>query len=187
MDVVVVEPRADELVALALLKKHLRLEHDDDDDLVELYAEAVTSWLDGPAGWLNRSLAPQTLRVTLALKAPDADVALPYGVASEVSAVTWLDSDGAGQTVDGADYELVGSSLRLTAGSQWPSADKLTVTYVAGYEAGAAPKAIVAAILLMTGDLYAIRETAVVGSISADIKMTSSAERLLTPYRLWPE
>lgn len=187
MDVVVVEPRADELVALALLKKHLKVEHDDDDDLIELYAEAVTSWLDGPAGWLNRSLAPQTLRVTLALKAPDADVALPYGVISEVTEVSWLDSDGAEQTVDEAEYELVGSSLRLTAGSLWPDAAELTVTYVAGYEAGAAPKAIVAAILLMTGDLYAVRETAVVGTISSEVKMTSSAERLLTPYRLWPE
>ena len=49
MNVVVVEPRVDTaLIELPLVKKHLRVEHGDDDDLIELYQSAVEGWLDGP-------------------------------------------------------------------------------------------------------------------------------------------
>lgn len=193
MDVVVVTPRTAALVDMALAKKHLRVEHDDDDDLIELYAEAVTSWLDGPAGWLGRSLGPQGLRADFDASAGTADltsrteIPLPYGPVSAVASVTFVDSGGAASIADAETYELIANRVRLIPGAQWPTegCNRVVVEYTAGHAADGLPRAISAAILLMVGDLYANRETGVIGTISADVKMTVTAERLLTPWRLW--
>ena len=42
-----------ELLTIALMRKHLRVDHEDDDDLIELYAESALAWAlwycDNPA------------------------------------------------------------------------------------------------------------------------------------------
>ena len=42
-----------DLLPIALMRKHLRVDHEDDDDLIELYAEAALDWAlwycDNPA------------------------------------------------------------------------------------------------------------------------------------------
>lgn len=193
MDVVVVEPRTAELVGLDLAKKHLKVEHADDDDLIELYIEAVSCWLDGPAGWLGRSLGPQDLRAEFdaAAGTPDLnsidEISLPYGPVSEVASVVFVASDGTQSPADEETYELIANRVRRVPGAEWPtsSCGRVVVEYTAGHSADGLPRAITAAILLMVGDLYANRETGVIGTISADVKMTVTAVRLLTNWRLW--
>ena len=41
------------------------------------------------------------------------------------------------------------------------------------------------ATLLMVGDLYAYRETAVTGVSTAPVQMSTTVEALLAPYRIW--
>lgn len=181
--VVVVEPRADDLlIQIELVKKHLRVEHEDDDDLISLYAEAVAGWLDGPAGWLGRALGQQTLRVDGPPQC-GAVLALPYPPVTEVVAISYSGADGADVIVPPSDYDVRANRVRLVGGS-WPGAE-LSVEFVAGYTPATLPRAIQAAMLLMIGDLYAFRQTSVVGTISAEVKMTAAAEALLTPYRVW--
>lgn len=184
MIVVVVTPRAGEIIELEMVKRHLRVEHDDDDDLIALYVEAVISWLDGPAGWLGRSLGPQTLSAQgMSADANDGDVRLPYGPVTAIDAVAYVGVDGATVPVSEDDWTLVANRVRPAAGVMLP--DNLTIQYVAGHEPADLPRAISAAVLMMVGDLYGGRETGVVGTISADVRMTTTAERLLSPWRQW--
>lgn len=182
MTVVVVTPRSDALlIDIDTIKKHLKVEHVDDDDLITLYAQGVTSWLDGPAGWMGHALGPQTLSAELCAPASRREIPLPFPPVTSIEEITWVDASGETQTVPDDEYELFANRVRLTPGSAW-RARLLTVKFIAGYAANSLPKDIAAAILLMTGDLYANRETAVVGTISASVAMTTTAERLLSPY-----
>lgn len=72
-------------------------------------------------------------------------------------------------------------------GEDWPADSNnmphnITITYVAGNEAGV-PSAVKSAVLLLVGDLYENRENAMTGQGITQIKTNLSAERLLTPYK----
>lgn len=185
MPVVVITP-PELLVSLALAKKHLRLDHPDDDDLVEAYLAAVCGHIDGPAGWLGRSIGEQTLELSVAEWG--SALALPYGPVSSVASVKYLDVLGVEQTLDPAYYGLAHGRLYLRPWARWPSTqdapDAIRVRYVAG-QAGTVPPAVVAAVLLMVGDLYANRETGVTGTVTAPVKMSITVENLLAPFRVW--
>jgi len=185
MTVVVVEQRADEpLIELDLVKAHLRVDHGDDDDLILLYQSAIEGWLDGPAGWLGRALGPQTLRADLCVSGAFDAVTLPCAPIVAVSSLLAIERDGTERPLDPAAWVLTANRVRPAAGERWP-ANRLIAEYEAGYVEAALPRAIAAAMLLLIGDLYANRETAVVGTVAMDLKMTASAEALLFPYRTW--
>jgi hypothetical protein len=56
------------------------------------------------------------------------------------------------------------------------------VRYRAGYDP--VPAAIISAVLLMVGDLYANRETASEG-LKSEIQMSATVQNLLAPYRVY--
>jgi hypothetical protein len=62
MIVNVIEPPG-EVISLVDAKKHLRVDHGDDDDYITGLVAAAVAWLDGPAGWLGRALGVQTLEL----------------------------------------------------------------------------------------------------------------------------
>ena len=186
MNVVVVTPRADTpLIGIVLVKKHLRVEHADDDDLIALYQSAVEGWLDGPAGWLGRALGPQTLRAEGLCAGADEALRLPFPPVSSVVSVSWIDGAGVERVIDAESYELVANRVCPTANEIWPTVGPMAVEFVTGPSTAILPRAIQAAMLLMIGDLYAFRETTVVGSISSSIQMSPAAEALLSPFRVW--
>lgn len=92
-------------------------------------------------------------------------------------------------------------NIRPNVNTTWPDVgdggDALRIRFTAGYqvESGdspgvmvpAVPAAIKAAIMLMVGDLYAFRETAVEGTRGTVIAapMSTTVESLLQPYRIW--
>ncbi|CAH0355305.1 head-tail connector protein [Sphingobium sp. CECT 9361] len=108
----------------------------------------------------------------------------------------YLDALDAEQTADLGDFKLFGSEVEPVA--EWPwlggsaRREAGSIRYRAGYAKTPltdplehnVPAPIIAAILLMTGDLYANRETAIVGSASA-IPMSTTVENLLSPYQVW--
>lgn len=63
MTAVVVTP-PEPIVSLAQAKRHLRVEHGDDDGYIADLVEVATGWLDGPDGWLGRCLGEQVLETT---------------------------------------------------------------------------------------------------------------------------
>jgi hypothetical protein len=88
-----------------------------------------------------------------------------------VASVTYLDTDGAQQTVDPAIYTLISQVpagdepyLLLASGEQWPATNgqpnNITMTVVAGYgDASAVPSPIKSAMHIMLSQLYSSSRT----------------------------
>lgn len=174
------------VVSLEQAKQHLRVEADDDDVLIATYLAAATQQLDAPHGWLGRAIGVQTIEARAAyFDLPE--WTLPCPPVIEVDQISYVDPTGTVQTLDPAVYDVRGNAVVRGYGKSWPAvrvdSESVRVTYQAGYEMVPAP--IVAAILLMTGDLYANRETSVTGTIAASIPMETTVINLLAPYRVW--
>lgn len=169
------------IVSTAEAKKHVRVDQDmtDDDSYLDGLVATAQMWLDGPGGWLERSIGPQLLELTD--DAARDELRLPYGPVLEIVEVT----------VDGEQVEVEGlaDTLRLAHGSK-------RVRYWAGYgrrntdtSAGAprwiseAPAPIKHAVLLLVGQWWIVREAVNVGNIVNE--MPFGVEALLQPYRVW--
>jgi uncharacterized phiE125 gp8 family phage protein len=194
MTVVVLTPPPP-IVDLAKAKTHLRIDHNDEDGLVAAYLAAAVGHIDGPQGWLGRCIGPQSLELRRASFGAG-PIAL-YGPVIDVEEVQYADPDGASQTLDLASLTLSGDWLFPAYGESWPITrdhpGSVAIRYRAGYAARplgdplapAIPHPIIAAVLLMTGDLYSHRETSVVGAVSAEVKMSTTVANLLAPFRVW--
>lgn len=154
--------------------------------LIGYYVDAVVGLIDGPKGWLDRAIFSQTLE--LRQDVFDSPTELPYGPPTSITSVKYLDENGTEQTLASNQYVLTNAGkLELAYNVSWPNirgdVEGVRIRYVVGY--ATLPPAILAAILLMVGDLYAFRETAQVGSIAGKIPMSPAVENLLAPYRIW--
>ncbi len=118
-------------------------------------------------------------------------VRLPVGPVTEVTALRMRGSDGAITLIDPDDYELTGSGLtrglRPAPGHSWPQgalmAQGVQVTATVGFDP--LPRPLWLAVLLMTADQFAHRETAVTGTIAAKIPTSMQVDALLGNYRIW--
>lgn len=185
MSVVVVTPPVHG-IDLDTVKAHLRVDHDDDDALIGAYVDAAVSHIDGPAGWLGRAIWEQTLELRQNVFC--GPIRLPYGPVQSVAAIKYVDSSGTEQTLAVDQYLLTnGGEVVLAYNASWPGlrgdAEGVRVQYVAGFVT--VPAAVTQAVLLMVGDLYAFRESAVTGTISAAVQMSPTVQALLSPFRVW--
>lgn len=171
MRVVVVEPPLP-FVTVEKAKSHLRVDGIDDDALIDGYIAAATGLIDGPAGWLGRAIGRQTLEAATRLTARRC-VQLAYPPIVDLVSVNIRRGD-ASEPVDAASYALDGETLTFRNLST-VGCDSVVVRYRAGYEA--VPPAIITAVLLMVGQLYANRDGG-----SPDF---AAADALLSPYRVY--
>lgn len=180
-------------VTLGEAKVHLRVDFDDDDQIIGAMIEAATSYLDGYTGILNRALVTQTWRAAFCeWPFTDRKLRLPLAPVASVSAVTYFDtSDVEQELVSSGNWSLladhIGPYLHFTEAFAAPALasdreDAIHVTFVAGSAASSVPAAIKSAILLMVGDLYAGRESFTSGSASA-VPTSLTVDTLLTPWR----
>lgn len=186
MRVVVVTP-PEPFIDLAEAKEHLRVDHDDDDDLIAVLINAATGHIDGPNGWLGRSIGAQTLELVLPGFVAEA-VNLPYPPALEVETVQFEDAEGVLQVLDPSIYRMHGDVIGLAPGASWPitqsyrgGAQVVRIRYTAGYEEVPAP--IRVAILMMLSDLYRHRGTATASASLLRVPIT--ADVLLQPFRVY--
>lgn len=185
MPVVVVTPPAG-LVSYELAKKHLRLEASDDSEkgLIEAYIAAATAWIDGPTGWLGRTIMSQTLE--LRCSTFSAAGVLPYGPATEIVSVKYVSAVGAEETLDPATYEVIAGGLGLKAGASWPTlrgdAEGVRVQFKTG--AGTVPASVQQAALLLIGQWFRNRMAVNTGNLSVT-EMPFGVEALLAPFRTW--
>jgi uncharacterized phiE125 gp8 family phage protein len=185
--VIVVTP-PDPIVSYADAAARLRIASDGEQADVEAMIAAATAMLDGPDGWLGRAIGEQTLELRCdRFPGCDYPLRLPLPPIAAMVSVKYLDADGVEQTIAGSDYELIGDELWPTASASWPTTaarpEAVRIRYSAGYDD--VPPNITAAILLMTGDLYANRETAVTGTIASAVPMSTTVEALLAPLRIY--
>jgi uncharacterized phiE125 gp8 family phage protein len=171
-------------------KQHLAVEHNEDDALIAGYISAAVAHLDGHDGILGRCLLQQTWRVDLPEFPACAVLRLPvFPVTSVV--VTYFDEDEVSQTFASSQYRLYqdggGFFLWLKDTSFWPGTfdrpDAVSITALCGAASVAeVPAPIITALLLMVGDSYRFRETAVAGS-ATQLKIPASATAMLAPYK----
>ena len=135
-------------------------------------------------------LVPQTVRV-MASGWPDL-MSLPIGPVSAVTALEWQDTDGVWQTLDAAIYQLSAAGLTAMIGLKprqyFPYGlrrvdDAIRVTLEVGYDP--VPEPIRTAILIMVADLFAQRESFVVGTVAARVPTSMQVDTLLANYRIW--
>lgn len=185
------------VVTLDEVKAHLKVDGADEDALIEGYVAAATGHIDGPDGWLGRSLGVQTLEARRDNLCCGGAIRLPYPPVIEPVSISYLDAGGVEQMADLDDVEVMGADLVAT-GAAWPwtggssRREGVRIRYRAGYapdESGDEPKstlpgAIRAAILLMVGDLYRNREGVAAAAVS-QVPMSTTVENLLAPYRIY--
>lgn len=188
MRVVVITPPAP-VVTWDQAKAHLKVDDDGERTYVEALIAAATSHIDGPGGWLRRSIGQQTLEARFDLTSCSRSLRLRFGSVIELVSVSYLDVNGIEQTASNADFALYGDDL-APAGDVFPW-EGASIKREAGrvrYKAGFAdvPAAITAAILLMVGDLYRFRTTATdTNQTPVSIPMSTTVETLLMPWRLF--
>ena len=168
-------------VSLVEAKAHLAVTHSSDDTIIQIYLDAAVSHLDGAEGTLGRCIVTQTWDYTM--DAFPATIAVPLPDLASVTSITYVDADGATQTLSSALYRVSGQTI-TPGDSGWPGTDNVTgavtVRFVAGYGVAAAvPAAIKAAILLYIGDLYANREAG-----GAQLFDNPASRRLTQPYKV---
>lgn len=183
---------AAEPITLAEAKAHLKVEHSDDDTLIAIYIQAAREYAEH---FQRRSYITRTYALSVdSFPAPGQAIELPNGPLGSVSGITYVDADGATQTLSTSVYQVINSSehdnaeIRLAYNQTWPTirpqADAITITYTAGY--GAASTSVKAkprqAMLLLIAHMYENREAVVVGSPAAALPM--AVESLLWTDRI---
>lgn len=183
-----------EPITLDEAKLHLRVDDPSEDALIE---SLITAAREQAEEFTRRQLCTATWRMKLDWFPCDpnefgrSEIVLPKPPLQSVTSITYVDADGATQTLSSSLYTVDTSSepARLVPayGEVWPTprsqADSVTVTFVAGYGAASAvPASVKAAMKLLIGHLYENRQSVVTGTITASLPVTES---LLNPYRIF--
>jgi uncharacterized phiE125 gp8 family phage protein len=192
-------PEQDDVLSLSDAKLHLRVDFDDDDELIESYIATAIQNIDGRDGWLGRALGEQTWELRLA-GFNGSEIAIPLPPLIEVESVKYYDANDALQTFSNGDYEVVGvggfgkARVVLKAGKAWPAiakrAENVLVRFRAGYQDNGdsppsltVPAPILTAIKRQVATMYENREAVVVNATVA--KLPGGVEALLAPLRVW--
>ena len=190
-----VTPPAEMPVSLEQAKAHLRVDHDEDDELIEAAIAAAVGHLDGYGGILGRALMPQEWCEYASFWPASRVIEMRLAPVLEIVEIRSRDADGVETVLDENAYRLLvpassrpvllfGVDTALPSLASAP--DALSVTYRAGYEDAdgnpAVPPALISAIKLMVGDLYRYPETVAQGTVSA-VPMSTTVDRLVSPYR----
>lgn len=183
-------------VSVAQAKEHLRISQSEtaDDSMIQRYIEAATDLVERELG---RVLVQQTWTLKLdafprGCGARGRFIELPKVPARSVSSITYVDTNGATQTLASDQYAVHADDwqpfVSEAYGVTWPSTraqpDAVTVTFVAGYApAGTSvdvniPQTIKHAILLHVQASYDNLQASETQTLNATIK------RLLAPYRV---
>lgn len=177
----------EEPVSLADAKAHLRVTHNDEDALITGLIATARQAAESRTG---RALVTQQWRQTLDAWPTDGVIELDRPKLLSVESVSYLDSDGARQTLDSAAYQIVADTLiglvQPAYGTAWPACREtpgsIRVDYTAGYgSAAAVPQPIKAWMLLALATWYAQREALVTGAAAAELPR-AFWHGLLDPY-----
>ena len=108
-------------------------------------------------------------------------IILPRPPLSSVTAITYLDVNGASQTWSSTYYRVSAGAdpgrIALAYNQSYPSIrdiqESIRIEYIAGYaSASAVPQEAKQAILLMCGNMYRHREPVITGTITAELPLS---------------
>lgn len=161
-----ITPAESTAVSLAEAKRHLRVLHDEDDDVISLAIEAATASIEGPNG-IGICLMPQSWR--LSLDHFPCEINIPLGPVTAITSISYTDADGDPATVSSwrTDFDSQPTKVRPARDTAWPSIvcepGAVRVLFVAGY--ADVPADLKWALLFTIGHFYENRE-----SVTTDLK-----------------
>ncbi|MEN3158291.1 head-tail connector protein [Alkalimonas sp. NCh-2] len=174
------------MISLELAKKHLVVDHDEDDVLIQGLIKAAYLHAENKT---NTCFEPKEVTITLDHLPHGAEpIKLDVTPVREVVEFSFVDPQG-------DTLELPAETMRLDKrplyptlapqfGTSWPKTiaepESVHITLAVGYEE--TPADAQAAMLLMIGNWYANRESVVIGTISSSLPMGVSM--LLEPYMI---
>lgn len=169
-----------EPVTLQAAKDHLRVLHAHEDVLIQALIGAARDYCEN---YCERAFA--SAEFSQLQGSFSTSMQLPID-AEVVSGIYYNDLDGVMQQIPNEDINFNPLNKMVKSESQWPQGTDVRIDFFQGPDPAAsppeaAPPSIIAAIMLTLGDLYANRETGIVGTIYANNPAT---ERLLFHYRI---
>lgn len=148
------------IVTIAELKSHLRVDFDDDDDLMSDLVVAAQAHIEGPEG-IGLALAPSAWRLSLDAFPADRVISIPLKPVTAVTEVTYLDKAGATQALALADLriDLDARPARITPAldKDWPETADLVGAVKVAFTAGPEipDPALKRAVLMLAAHWYA--------------------------------
>lgn len=180
---ILVTPPSGVPVSLALLKEHLRIDHDDEDTPLEGYLNTAATFIEQ---WSGVSLLERTYKTFL--DAWPTEVFLPMGPMVSVTHVKTYDDADAATTWSASEYyvDTVKGRILPRANTAFPLPERVAngieIQWVAGHAtADETPENLRQAILLTAGHYYRNREAA--GDVQSTIPL--GVEALVNQSRAW--
>jgi hypothetical protein len=236
MPLILVTAPAVEPLLVADAKAMLGIGSEVTDTVMGAFVTAARQMIDGSIGWINRCLVTQTWDLVLdafpwqdyyalndkgfydrpATAIPFRDmrhhqrqgIVIPLAPVQSITSITYLDTNGAQQTLDPANYALIPGEpgrIVLAFSGAWPSAalvaGSVKVRFVAGYGAdgSSVPQPFRTAIALQASHLRSLTarnlfisaemldgigsRNYVVGSGAGDV-ISATVQALIEPYRV---
>lgn len=186
MPIIKATPPAEQPITLAEAKLQCQVDADitDEDALIDTYIESATGFCEEYTG---RPLITQEKQY---IGGFGTRIELTPNLLS-VESVTYVDTDGATQTLDPAVYYIDTSSVvgRVIPLETWPAVKSthpqpVTVNFTCGYgDAADVPESIKQCIRLLVGHWYRNREPVVIGVSASTLDF--SVDSLLNPHRVF--
>ncbi len=183
-----------EPVSIEDQKAHLRIDTDDDDAYIADCIKAARLWIEGQT---KRAIMDQTWSYTIDYHWPTVAGAhridlplnpVPQTTSPSTTIITYVDADGASQTLAETQYTLVGrthgSYIVPAYNITWPTVRHVPNAITVQFKAGASsnvPHDLKRAVMILAGHLYENREPVIIGTSAAP--MPYSVETLISPYR----
>jgi uncharacterized phiE125 gp8 family phage protein len=185
MSAILLTAPAVEPVSLAEAKAFLRVEHNDDDDVIEALASASRIHVETQT---RRALVTQSWRLAFDAWPPDGRVPVVPGPLQELTAARVYDFNGTALAVDvQAFVPDIGASALAFAPWAVPSPGRLAagieLDVVVGYGDAAAdvPEPLRQAIRLLNAHWYENRGLAALGTVTV---LPTTVAALIAPYRM---
>lgn len=174
----------DAILPLGDCKMHLRVDGDDEDDLISALRDAAIDFVER---YCSVKLMVTEGMEWVATRFPlhiTTSVRLGVEPVREIAAVSWL-------SLTGETIERDPASLRITPrgdilpviGTDWPAmvAGDVVIRFTAGYDAGEAPPSLLSAVRLFLGHLYKNREAVVDSGDAGEVPF--GVRQLCSPFR----
>lgn len=186
-------PPVCEPVTLEMAKAHLRVDFNDEDDLINAYITAARSYLEDACG---RRLITQIWNLYLQQWPAGDRLFVPYPPLIGVATVQYTDATETVTTVDPSLYVVNNGSdlgeVVLRFGQIWPPtvlspSRPIGVTFTCGYgeDPGSVPAPLVQALLLLIGHWYQNREAVVIGRASTiSTRVNETVDALIARYKI---
>jgi uncharacterized phiE125 gp8 family phage protein len=180
-------PRAASPISLEVAKSHCRIDHSDDDGLIDLYIKAAVDHIEANRGVLGYALVNQDWELTYDAFPCDA-LQLPLGPLVSVTSVEYAEPDTGTMTLwSDANYQVDASRDGWIAPvDAWPSTrstmNAVKITFVAGHGPSAddVPADIKVAMLHLISHWYENREAVSSGEM---MTVPSTFESLIGTIR----